>query len=99
MYTKASLLDADDIVTSVVNPDNEVEPDDGVCQVADVEDVAVKTWPLLGAVADDILIVVVEDNKPVAGILVLVKVNVWDPSVKIIVFASRMTGYNRLYAS
>ena len=82
----------DDIVTSVVNPDNEVEPDDGVCQVAAVEDVAVKTWPLLGAVAEDTLIVVVADNKPVAGILVLVKVAVWVPSVKMIVFVSRTTG-------
>ena len=56
----------------------------GVCQVAEVEDVAVKTCPAVGAVADDTLIVVVADFKAVQIIEVLVKVDVFVPSVNII---------------
>ena len=40
------------MVTSVVNHASDVTPVDGVCHVAVVEDVAINTCPLDGAVAE-----------------------------------------------
>ena len=87
------------LIVTVVVADFNAVAGVGSCHVALVEAVAVKTCPKDGAVAVAALIVVVADFKPVEIIDVDVNVDVFVPSVSLIVLASRTTGYNRLYAS
>ena len=71
----------------------------GVCHVAVVEFVAVKTCAALGAVALDILTVVAALFSAVEMMDVDVKVEVFVPSDNTRVFLSRTTGYRRLCSS
>jgi len=64
---------------------------EGVCQVAAVEEVAVKTWPAVGAVAEDTFIAVVALFKIFAAMLFVVLVRVLFVKVSVVVLATKVS--------
>ena len=78
-------------IVQSLKDDNAVD-EDNVCQLAPVLPVAVKTCPIVGAVADATSIVVVADFNDVALFDVYVIVRLLVPSFKYNVFASLSIG-------